>query len=99
MSKVTSPASKGLRTREAIRERAVGVASVAGLEGLSVGGLARDLELSKSGLFAHFGSKEELQLARAGAAREIFVDRAVGRRKSMNSGWRRASGGSMSDER
>ena len=77
MSKVTSPANKGLRTREFILERAVGVASVAGLEGLSIGRLANDLELSKSGLFAHFGSKEELQLATVGAAREIFIDRVV----------------------
>jgi AcrR family transcriptional regulator len=50
-------------TREAILRRAVDLASVEGLEGLTIGRLATELELSKSGLFRHFGSKEELQLA------------------------------------
>jgi AcrR family transcriptional regulator len=55
--------TKAAATRQAILERAVDVASVEGLEGLTIGRLARELEMSKSGLFAHFGSKEELQLA------------------------------------
>jgi AcrR family transcriptional regulator len=48
------------------------IASVDGLEGLSIGRLASDLEVSKSGLFAHFGSKQELQLETIDAAGEIF---------------------------
>jgi AcrR family transcriptional regulator len=53
------------------------IASVEGLDGLSLAGLAADLEMSKSGLFAHFGSKEELQLATLRAARRVFSDVAV----------------------
>ena len=62
---------KGERTRERIVEHAVAVASREGLEGLTIGGLAGDLDLSKSGLYAHFGSKEELQVQvlEAGIAR------------------------------
>ena len=65
-------AGKGSRTRAAILERAVDIASVEGLEGLTIGRLAADLEMSKSGLFAHFGSKQELQLAAVGAAAARF---------------------------
>jgi AcrR family transcriptional regulator len=65
-------ASKGDRTRAAILERAVDIASVEGLEGLTIGRLATELEMSKSGLFAHFGSKQELQLATVAAAGERF---------------------------
>jgi AcrR family transcriptional regulator len=65
---------RGQRTREAILRRAVNLASVEGLEGLTVGRLADDLKMSKSGLFAHFGSKEELQLATVETARQIFID-------------------------
>jgi len=64
--------SKGSATRAAILERAVDLASVEGLEGLSIGRLATELEMSKSGLFAHFGSKQELQLAAVEAAAERF---------------------------
>ncbi len=65
-----------MSTRDAILERAVELASQEGLEGLTIGRLASELGLSKSGLFGHFGSKEELQLATVDAAAEIFV-RAV----------------------
>jgi AcrR family transcriptional regulator len=65
--------SKGERTRAAILERAVDLASVEGLEGLTIGRLAADLGMSKSGLFAHFGSKLDLQLATVAAAAERFV--------------------------
>jgi AcrR family transcriptional regulator len=68
---------KGDRTRESILRLAVDVASVEGLEGLSIGALAGRLKMSKSGLFAHFGSKTELQLAAVEAARAVFVDQAV----------------------
>jgi AcrR family transcriptional regulator len=63
--------------REAILERAVGVASEEGLEGLTIGRLSSELGLSKSGLFGHFGSKEELQLAAVDAAGAIFVREVV----------------------
>jgi AcrR family transcriptional regulator len=78
-SKISEDATvgKGERTRQAILLRAVSLASVQGLERLSIGGLASDLGLSKSGLFAHFGSKQELQLAVAGAARQIFVESVI----------------------
>jgi AcrR family transcriptional regulator len=55
--------TKAASTRSAILARAVDLASAEGLEGLTIGRLAGDLRMSKSGLFAHFGSKEELQLA------------------------------------
>jgi len=66
-------ATKGERTRAAILDRAVDLASVEGLEGLTIGRLASDLGMSKSGLFRHFGSKQDLQLATVGAARARFV--------------------------
>jgi AcrR family transcriptional regulator len=65
-------AGKGAATRAAILERAVDLASVEGLEGLTIGHLAAELEMSKSGLFAHFGSKQELQLATVEAAATRF---------------------------
>jgi AcrR family transcriptional regulator len=63
--------------KEAILERAVAVASEEGLEGLTIGRLSSELGLSKSGLFGHFGSKEELQLAAVDAASAIFFDEVV----------------------
>src|SRR5260370_3407929 len=69
--------ARGLRTREAILASAVDIASVHGLEGLTVGSLATQLHMSKSGLFAHFGSKEELQLATIEVARHIFIDKVT----------------------
>lgn len=67
--------SKGAQTRTLILDQAVAHASEVGLEGLSIGSLATRLSLSKSGLFAHFGSKEELQLATLKAAQERFVNK------------------------
>jgi AcrR family transcriptional regulator len=67
------PQPKGKRTRAVILEQAAGLATVDGLDGLSIGGLATAIGMSKSGLFAHFGSKEELQLATIASARETFV--------------------------
>jgi AcrR family transcriptional regulator len=69
---VASAEGKGAETRAAILERAVDLASVEGLEGLTIGRLASELKMSKSGLFAHFGSKQELQLATVAAAAERF---------------------------
>jgi AcrR family transcriptional regulator len=68
---------KGERTRQAILDRAAARASERGLDSLSLGALAEDLSMSKSGLFAHFGSKEELQLARIERARDIFVAEVI----------------------
>jgi AcrR family transcriptional regulator len=65
------------RTRDAILDRAVDLASTEGLEGLTIGRLASDLELSKSGLFGHFGSKEELQLASIEVASTRFVAEVI----------------------
>jgi len=68
---------RGDRTRRVVLARAVDLASVEGLDGLSIGRLAADLEISKSGLIAHFGSKEGLQLATIRAARAIFAHSVV----------------------
>ncbi len=68
---------KGERTRNGILDRAVDLASLEGLEGLTIGRLADDLSMSKSGLFAHFGSKEELQLATIQSAQDRFVEEVV----------------------
>jgi AcrR family transcriptional regulator len=68
---------RGSRTRESILQAAADLASVEGLEGLTIGRLASALGMSKSGLFAHFGSKEELQLATIDAARRRFVEHVV----------------------
>ena len=70
-------ASRGDNTRQDILQTAVHIASAEGLEGLTIGRLADELRMSKSGLFAHFGSKEELQLAVIGKARDIFVREVV----------------------
>ncbi len=63
----------GERSRSAILEAAARLSTVEGLDGLSIGRLADDVGMSKSGLFAHFGSKEELQLATIDTANEIFL--------------------------
>lgn len=65
---------KGQRTRQSILERAVDVASLEGLEGLTIGRLADELGMSKSGLFAHFGSKEDLQIAAIEEAAKRFIE-------------------------
>jgi AcrR family transcriptional regulator len=54
---------KGHQTRAAILDAALGLASHMGLEGLSIGALAEVMQMSKSGVFAHFGSREELQIS------------------------------------
>lgn len=64
--------TRGKRSRTAILESAARLATVEGLEGLSLGRLADVLGMSKSGLYAHFGSKEELQLATIETAVEIY---------------------------
>ena len=56
---------------------AADIASAEGLEGLSIGRLAADLKMSKTGTFAHFGSKEELQIATVNRAKEVFLEHVV----------------------
>jgi AcrR family transcriptional regulator len=73
LKSVTATVSKGDRTRTAILEEAARLATVDGLDGLSIGGLATATGMSKSGLYAHFGSKLQLQLATIDSARETFV--------------------------
>jgi len=68
----TAP-TKGHRTREAILARAVELACRLGLGGLTIGSLAAEVGLSKSGMYAHFGSKEALQLAVLDAAAREFT--------------------------
>ena len=68
------PRADGQRTRERILTAAARLATVEGIDGLSIGRLAEHLEMSKSGLFAHFGSKEELQLATIAHAERIFEE-------------------------
>ena len=63
MAPATATTRKGEQTRTAILDEALKVASKLGLEGLTIGGLADASGMSKSGLFAHFGSREDLQLA------------------------------------
>jgi len=67
----------GERTRGAILRAAASLATVDGLEGLSIGNLAAAIGMSKSGLYAHFGSKQELQLATVEEAGRIFVAEVV----------------------
>ena len=61
-----------LETRSAILHRAADIASVEGLEGLTIGRLAGELDMSKSGVIGQFGSKEELQLATLEYAADVF---------------------------
>jgi len=88
---------RGLKTRQAILLHAARVGSAEGLEAVSLQRLASDLGISKSGLFAHFGSKEELHLATIDAAAQIFTDevirpalavpRGVGRVRALCDSW------------
>ena len=66
------PRSDGVRSRRAILDAAARLATVEGIDGLSIGGLAKSIGMSKSGLYAHFGSKEELQLATIDTAEDVF---------------------------
>ena len=69
--------SKGERTHTAILDRATGLASQLGLTGLTIGALADELQLSKSGLFAHFQSKEALQIQVLEHAAQRFTEAVV----------------------
>ena len=70
-------ATKGERTRKTILDAAAALATQEGLEPLSIARLAHATGMSKSGLFAHFGSKEELQLATVDHAAALFVAEVI----------------------
>jgi AcrR family transcriptional regulator len=72
-----SPQSKGERTRAAILEAGFHIVSKAGLEGLTIGTLAEATGMSKSGLFAHFGSREELLIAVLERGQQEFIEVVV----------------------
>jgi AcrR family transcriptional regulator len=69
--------ARATRTRAEILSVAVDLASAEGLEGLTIGRLATESHMSKTGIFAHFGSKEQLQLATVGAAKQIFLEQVL----------------------
>lgn len=99
--------SKGASTRDLIIDRAYGIACSAGLEGISIGPLAQAVGMSKSGVFAHFGSREDLQLAVIESTATRFVEsvlipalskpRGLPRLRAIMNNWfewiRRNSGG------
>ncbi|MBB1060504.1 TetR family transcriptional regulator C-terminal domain-containing protein [Marilutibacter spongiae] len=89
--------SKGVATRDSIIDRAYGIACAGGLESLSIGPLAQAVGMSKSGVFAHFGSREDLQLAVLDNAAARFFDavlvpalkaeRGLDRLRAIMEGW------------
>jgi AcrR family transcriptional regulator len=76
---VRKPRDDGLKSRRAILDAAARLATTHGLEELSIGELAQHIGMSKSGLYAHFKSKEELELATIDAAAEIFENDVIRR--------------------
>ena len=84
-SRARKPREDGLRSRATILDAAARLATVEGLEGLSIGRLAEHIGMSKSGLYAHFGSKEELQLATIETASAIFQEHVVDPSESVES--------------
>ena len=91
------PLQKGQQTKAAIVDAALGLATQIGLEGLSIGALAEVMQMSKSGVFAHFGSREELQISvvreyHARFEEEVFypamnVARGLPRLRAMFDNW------------
>ena len=82
----TRNTTKGARTRGDILRIAADIATVDGLDGLSIGRLATELGMSKSGLFAHFGSKASLQLATIAEARQRYVQEVIAPALASGSG-------------
>jgi len=97
MSTATVATTKGERTRAAILDAALRIVSKAGLDGLTIGTLADATGMSKSGLFAHFGSREELLLAVLAHGQAEFTEvvfqpamakpRGLPRLKAMFTNW------------
>ncbi len=77
MTTIDGRRARGDTSRRAVMRAAVDIASVEGLEGLSIGGLAAETSMSKGGVVALFGTKEQLQLATVAAASDIFVAHVV----------------------
>lgn len=73
----TDTLPRGQKTRQDILRTSIDIASAEGLEGLTIGRLANELGMSKSGLIAHFGSKEDLQLATLDTASRMFISEVV----------------------
>lgn len=98
MSPAANP-SKGAATRELILERAMEITQSKGLDALTIGTLAEAAQMSKSGVFAHFGSREDLQLAVLEKAVRLFTDevfvpavrerRGLPRLRAILEGWKR----------
>jgi AcrR family transcriptional regulator len=82
----SAPGSRGEQTRQAILERAVKMAVREGLDALTIGRLAKELGMSKSGLFAHFHSKQELELATVEKAKEVFGEAVLRPAKATRGG-------------
>ncbi|WP_018685992.1 TetR/AcrR family transcriptional regulator [Actinokineospora enzanensis] len=74
------------RTRQRILDRGVAIASVDGLEGLTIGRLAAEMEMSKAGILGHFGTKETLQLAVIDTAAELFTREVPARVRATGRG-------------
>jgi AcrR family transcriptional regulator len=83
------PRADGVESRRAILHAAAHLATTRGLEGLSIGELAQHIGMSKSGLYAHFQSKEELELATIETAAEIFERDVLGPARESPGGLRR----------
>src|ERR1044071_1836943 len=81
--------AEAAETKATIIARAVDVASVEALEGLTIGRLATDLDMSKAGVLGHFGTKEELQLAALNGAAAIYRREIWGRAKDVAPGQKR----------
>src|SRR5688572_26536200 len=81
--------SDGARSRAAILDAAGQLATVEGLNGLTIGRLADHIGMSKSGLYAHFGSKEELQVATVAAAEAVFEQDVIEPAQHVPPGLRR----------
>jgi AcrR family transcriptional regulator len=75
---VRATRSDGMRSRQAILSAAANLATLEGLEGLSIGKLAEHIGMSKSGLYAHFESKQDLQLATIESALDILEQEVIG---------------------
>ena len=71
--RMTATSPKGASTREAILARSYALACTNGLEGLTIGTVAEQVGMSKSGVFAHFGSREDLQLATLDLGGDLFI--------------------------
>lgn len=86
MKTATEVTARGGGTRQEILRTSIDIASAEGLEGLTIGRLATELKMSKSGLFAHFGSKEDLQIATLEAASRAFVSEVVRPTETIENG-------------